>query len=195
MAFKMSDTDQTVTVYNLRSDTSEFIGEGDAFIPAFTGLPANCTTVKPPETKSGFIAIFDTNKQKWQSLEDHRGEVVYDTETGSAVTINEPGKYPAGTTTIVPENAWQKWNGKAWVNDVDAKREALTGEAQAGKTTLLRQANDVIATLQDAVDFDMATEEEKTLLVTWKKYRVLLNRVQPENAPDIVWPEVPGDVA
>ncbi|HIC1713435.1 TPA: tail fiber assembly protein, partial [Escherichia coli] len=24
-----------------------------------------------------------------------------------------------------------------------------------------------------------------------KKYRVLLNRVQPENAPDIEWPEMP----
>lgn len=195
MTFKMSDVDQTITVYNLRSDTNELIGESDAFIPAFTGLPANCTTVKPPEIKSGFIAVFDTNKQRWQSIEDHRGEVVYDTETGNTIIINEPGKYPTGTTTIAPENEWQKWNGKAWVNDADAEREALTGEAQAGKTALLRQANDVIATIQDAVDLDMATEDEKTLLVTWKKYRVMLNRVQPENAPDIVWPEIPVNVA
>ncbi|HGL6357696.1 TPA: tail fiber assembly protein [Citrobacter amalonaticus] len=195
MTFKMSETDQTVTVYNLRSDTNEFIGSGDAFIPAHTGLPANCTTIKPPTIKAGFIAVFDANEKKWQSIEDHRGEVVYDTETGNAIIINEPGKYPTGITTIAPENEWQKWNGKAWVNDADAEREALTGEAQAGKTALLRQANDVIATLQDAVDLDMATEDEKTLLVTWKKYRVMLNRVQPENAPDIVWPEIPGNVA
>ncbi|HAH6919014.1 TPA: tail fiber assembly protein, partial [Escherichia coli] len=44
-------------------------------------------------------------------------------------------------------------------------------------------------TLQDAVDLDMATEEEKLSLTKWKKYRVLLNRVQPENAPNIEWPE------
>lgn len=57
MTFKMSETDQTVTVYNLRSDTNEFIGSGDAFIPAHTGLPANCTTIKPPVNKAGFVAI------------------------------------------------------------------------------------------------------------------------------------------
>ncbi|WP_206400429.1 tail fiber assembly protein, partial [Escherichia coli] len=49
---------------------------------------------------------------------------------------------------------------------------------------------EIIATLQDAVDLDMATEEEKLSLTHWKKYRVLLNRVQPENAPDIEWPEL-----
>lgn len=195
MTFKMSETEQTVTIYNLRSDTSEFIGKGDAFIPAFTGLPANCTTVKPPEIQSGFIAVFDENKQKWLSIEDHRGETVFDTETGNQITITELGAYPAGTTTVAPENAWQKWNGKAWENDADAEQEALSAEAQSNKTVLLRQANDAIATLQDAVDLDMATVDEKTLLVTWKKYRVLLNRVQTENAPDIVWPEVPVYVA
>lgn len=52
-------------------------------------------------------------------------------------------------------------------------------------------AGEIIATLQDAVDFDMATEEEKLSLTHWKKYRVLLNRVQPEDAPDIEWPEMP----
>ncbi|HAY2484332.1 TPA: tail fiber assembly protein, partial [Escherichia coli] len=52
-------------------------------------------------------------------------------------------------------------------------------------------AGEIIATLQDAVDLDMATEEEKLSLTHWKKYRVLLNRVQPENAPDIEWPELP----
>ncbi|KKB22881.1 tail fiber assembly protein, partial [Escherichia coli] len=34
-----------------------------------------------------------------------------------------------------------------------------------------------IAPLQDAVDLDIATEEEASLLAAWKTYRVLLNRV------------------
>ena len=167
----------------------------DAFIPAHTGLPANCTTIKPPTIKAGFIAVFDANEKKWQSIEDHRGEVVYDTETGNAIIINEPGKYPTGITTIAPENEWQKWNGKAWVDDAEAMRIALVSEADAEKKRLLKQANDAIATLQDAVDLDMATEEEALLLTAWKKYRVLLNRIQPEDAPEIVWPEVHGNVA
>ncbi|AUH00991.1 tail fiber assembly protein [Prodigiosinella confusarubida] len=191
MTFKMSDAEQTVTVYSLRSDTNEFIGKGGIFIPAFTGLPANCTTVKPPETKDGFITIFDTENQKWLVSEDHRGEVVFGTEAGNEIVITEPGPYPAGTTLIAPANSWQKWDGTTWVDNVEAERDALTGEAHAKKNTLLKQANDAIATLQDAVSFDIAREEEKTLLVAWKKYRVLLSRVQPEDAPSIDWPVIP----
>lgn len=33
----MSDTPQTIKIYNLRSDTNEFIGAGDAYIPPHTG--------------------------------------------------------------------------------------------------------------------------------------------------------------
>ncbi len=52
MTFKMTGESRTITVYNFRADTCEFIGKGDALIPAFTGLPACCTSEKPrkPET-------------------------------------------------------------------------------------------------------------------------------------------------
>ncbi len=36
---------------------------------------------------------------------------------------------------------------------------------------------------------EIATEEENSLLEAWKKYRVLLNRVDTSTAPDIEWPE------
>ncbi|WP_348833943.1 tail fiber assembly protein, partial [Escherichia coli] len=36
-----------------------------------------------------------------------------------------------------------------------------------------------------------ATEEKKSLLAAWKKYRVLLNRVDTSTAPDIEWPTSP----
>ncbi len=39
---------------------------------------------------------------------------------------------------------------------------------------------------QDAADLEIATEEETSLLEAWKKYRVLLNRVDTSTAPDIV---------
>ncbi len=48
-----------------------------------------------------------------------------------------------------------------------------------------------IAPLQDAVDLEIATEEENSLLEARKKYRVLLNRVNTTTAPDIEWPTVP----
>lgn len=47
MTFKMSDNAQTIKIYNLRSDTNEFIGAGDTYIPPHTGLPAICTDIAP----------------------------------------------------------------------------------------------------------------------------------------------------
>ncbi|HBC0589182.1 TPA: tail fiber assembly protein [Enterobacter cloacae] len=49
--------------------------------------------------------------------------------------------------------------------------------SQKLKRQLLAEANDKIAVLQDAVDLNMATEDEKFQLIEWKKYRVLLTRV------------------
>ncbi|HHE2859904.1 TPA: tail fiber assembly protein, partial [Escherichia coli] len=109
--------------------------------------------------------------------------------------ITAPGDYPAGTTTLEPENAWQKWNGSKWEDDAESMRVALTREAELEKIRLLKQAHTAIATLQDAVVLGMASQEETLLLTAWKKYRVLLNRIQVEDAPEIVWPEVPGNVA
>ena len=56
------------------------------------------------------------------------------------------------------------------------------------KQTLMDEASLKISILQDAVDLDMATDEERTQLTTQKKYRVLLSRVDTSKAPDIDWP-------
>ncbi|MGZ2655563.1 hypothetical protein AAEQ88_00430, partial [Escherichia coli] len=40
---------QTIKIYNLLAGTNEFIGEGDAYIPPHTGLPANSTYIAPPD--------------------------------------------------------------------------------------------------------------------------------------------------
>lgn len=70
-------------------------------------------------------------------------------------------------------------------------KEAVTN-AEFDKTWRLSSAATAIAPLQDAVDIGEATEEEKALLLAWKKYRVQLNRVDTSTAPDIEWPEFPS---
>ena len=64
-------------------------------------------------------------------------------------------------------------------------------QAETQKAALLDKATSVMTMLQDAVDMDMATEEEVAQLLAWKKYRVLLNRVDTSLAPDIHWPPPP----
>jgi len=49
-------------------------------------------------------------------------------------------------------------------------------------------ADSEITWLQDAVDAGIATGEETAALAEWKKYRVMLMRIDTSSAPDIEWP-------
>ncbi|ECI8012525.1 tail fiber assembly protein [Salmonella enterica subsp. enterica] len=191
MTFKMSDTPQTIKIFNLRSDTNEFIGAGDAYIPPHTGLPANCTDIAPPDIPSSDIAVFDAETKTWSLKEDHRGETVYDTQTGNQVYISEPGPLPENVTSVSPDGEYQKWDGKAWVKDEAAEKAAQLRQAEETKSRLLQMASGKIAPLQDAVDLGLATDDEKVQLDEWKKYRVLVNRVDTSTAPKIDWPKKP----
>lgn len=61
--------------------------------------------------------------------------------------------------------------------------------AESEKLQLRVIADDEIAWRQDAVDAEIATEEEIISLAEWKKYRVLVMRVDTTD-PD--WPIPPG---
>ena len=71
MAFRMSEQARTIKIYNLLAGTNEFIGEGDAYIPPHTGLPANSTDIAPPDIPAGFVAVFNSDEASWHLVEDH----------------------------------------------------------------------------------------------------------------------------
>lgn len=106
--------------------------------------------------------------------------------------------YPVGFNVVevdtLPEEC--DCNG-GWIFDGEkvVKRiylpDELKEQARRKQRRLLDEATKVIAPLQDAVDLDIATDAEKAALLAWKKYRVLLNRVDITQAPDVEWPEVP----
>ena len=188
MTFKMSNTSRTITIYNLSSSTNEFIGKGDGYIPANTGLPAYSTDIAPPAAKDGFVAVFDSESGKWSLIEDHRGKIVYNIHTGESITINQLGKLPDDVVSVAPEGHFVKWDGEKWVHDTDAEKTAQITQATQQKESLLAMAASKIAPLQDAVDLDIATEAEAALLLAWKKCRVLINRVDTSK-PE--WPPLP----
>lgn len=70
-------------------------------------------------------------------------------------------------------------------------KEQLISDAELRKQTLLSEATGIIDPLIDAVDLGMSTPEEELAMKAWKKYRVLLNRVDTSTAPDITWPVKP----
>lgn len=93
MAFRMSEQSRTVKIYNLLAGTNEFIGEGDAYIPPHTGLPANSTDIAPPEIPAGFVAVFNSENESWNIVEDHRGKTVYDVASGTRCLFLNPDRY------------------------------------------------------------------------------------------------------
>ncbi|TKU30313.1 tail fiber assembly protein [Citrobacter sp. wls718] len=192
MAFKMTDKDRVITIYNLSSSTNEFIGKGDGYIPANTGLPAYSTDIAPPSASDGFVAVFNFESGKWTVVEDHRGKTVYDIHTGNATTIGQLGNLPDGVVTFAPEGQFVKWDGKKWVHDTEAEKTAMITLLTQQKDSLLTFATSKIGPLQDAVDLGIATDAETALLLAWKKYRVLINRIKPDDASDISWPEQPA---
>ena len=87
-------------------------------------------------------------------------------------------------------------NGKFAAPDLTdeeiAEREAVAKIRNiTTKDSLMAEAGKRISVLQDAVELDMATDEEKGQLTAWKKYRVLLSRVDASISDDIEWPLAP----
>lgn len=106
-------------------------------------------------------------------------------EVGSEV-FDEFTAIPEGKVRVVGNDGMPTWD------DVPPPtHETLVADAEKKKSLLLAEAQSAIAPLQDAFELDMATEEEKVLLLTWKKYRVLLNRIDTSLAPEINWPVPP----
>ena len=191
--FKFKDENVTIKVYNYFSSTKEYVGESDCFILAGTGLPAHSTEIKVPDdylNVDGFKAVFDEVADVWLLIKDYRGKVVYNIETKQPLVISSLGELPEDVTITEPTE-FDKWDGKKWVEDALAKQAFIREQSQTQKVSLLAEANQQISILQDAIDFEMADDGDENKLKEWKKYRVLLSRIDTSLAY-IEWPQKPN---
>ena len=60
------------------------------------------------------------------------------------------------------------------------------------KDALMSEASSKVAILQDPVDLAIATDEEAIVLPLWKKYRVILSRINPGTTNKLNWPDKPA---
>ncbi|HIB3268024.1 tail fiber assembly protein [Citrobacter youngae] len=181
-----------ITVYNYDSKTREYLSSSVEFLAVGVGIPAHSCTDAPVEKKEGFAVCRTASLDGWEYITDHRGETVFDKQTGQPVELTALGNYPDSVTTIAPSTLYDKWNGSTWVTDTDAKNDAARDEFEQKKKALRAIAEAEIDWLQDAVDAGIATEEETARLAAWRKYRVLLMRVGPEK---LDWPTPPEEQA
>lgn len=70
-------------------------------------------------------------------------------------------------------------------------REQLITAAELKKKALITTASTELAPFKYADDLGIATAAEASSLLEWKKYLVLLNRVDTSATPDISWPVSP----
>jgi len=176
-------------VYYYDSLTGEYLGASNETIPEGVSIPGSSTLIAPGETTVGRVWVFASGA--WTLNEDHRGQTYYSTKDQHTIVIAEIGPPPSCYVALAPSSPFDVWNGSTWVIDKDAKQQAAVVSANREKTQRLQRATETINPLQDAVDLDMATDKEKAQLTAWRKYRVLLTRIDTSPAPDINWPQAP----
>lgn len=179
-----------IIIYNVTQDTEEYVGSSCEFINVGQGLPALSYIDEPMEAKKGFAICRTTDKKSWEYIADHRGETRYSTISKEKIIIKEIGEYPINTTDIAPAD-FEKWDGGRWIVDEEAKLSAEIESANIKKSKLKINADSEISWRQDAVDGAYAEANEVTELAGWKRYRVLLMRIDTSKAPDIEWPVSP----
>ena len=189
--FKFSDKDITITVYGFLSDSKQYIGSADCYIPAHTGLPEYCTQIKPPEVPDGQVAVFDETKNQWKTIADHRGETVYSIATGSAVEITGLGEIQPELTPIKPTTPYDKWDGEKWITDTAAQHAAAVAEADAQKSALLDEANVITADWRTELALGIISDNDKAKLVAWMKYIRAVKASDTSAAPNVDFPPKP----
>ncbi|GKX50609.1 tail fiber assembly protein [Budvicia aquatica] len=183
-------SDGFIHIYNVDPATGEFINESEEFLIQGVGLPANSYIDQPLKAKKGFAICRTTFG--WEYKADHRGDVVYSTDTGYQSQITELGELPANLTFLVPKTQFDKWNGSEWITDLAARRQAEIDAAKAERYQLEQKAKEMIEKLSDALDLNMSLDGDEARLTEWRKYRVLLNQMDASKVPDIDWPVAPA---
>lgn len=174
-------------IHNTDSVTGEYLCATYQYLPIGVGVPANSYLDAPKKVKDGKAIIRDGDK--WTYPADHRGKKIYSIENGTESTVTEIGDIPNDYTLLKPSSEFDSWDGEKWVLDENKQHQHYVAVAAAQKKQLLSEATTQIDYLQDAIDTDIATDEEKALYSAWKRYRVLLNRIDVDTAPEVDWPE------
>lgn len=185
----ITTTEGWALIYNIDPQTEEYKNATYEYLPAGVSLPAHAYLDSPKSVDDEHAII--RGDIGWLYPSDHRGETIYSTKTGAESTMNEIGDIPDNYTLLAPTSNFDSWNGEEWVLDTEKQHQFYVEQASTEKAQLISEATSTIAYLQDAVDAEIATEEEQKALAEWKKYRVLLNRIDTNNVPDVNWPTKP----
>ncbi|HAO0418157.1 TPA: tail fiber assembly protein [Escherichia coli] len=184
--------DGEIIVHNYDGETREYISTSTEYLAVGVGIPA-CSCLDAPGThKAGYAICRSVDLNSWEYVPDHRGEVVYSTETGDTKEITVPGDYPENTTTIAPLTPYDEWDGEKWVTDTEAQHSAAVGAAEAQRQSLIDTAMASISLIQLKLQAGRKLmQTENTRLNAVLDYIDTVTATDTSTAPDVIWPELP----
>ncbi|WP_445235921.1 tail fiber assembly protein [Escherichia coli] len=180
-----------ITVYNYDGETREYISTSNEYLAIGVGIPAYSCLDAPGTHKAGYAICRSMDLNSWEYVPDHRGEIVYNTETGESKEITAPGDYPENTTTIAPLTPYDKWDGEKWVTDINAQHVAEVEAAEQQKSVQLLFAKEKIILWQTELQLGIISDEDKEKLISWVNYIKAVQAVDTQKAHNIIWPKKP----
>ncbi|HCT7212784.1 TPA: tail fiber assembly protein [Escherichia coli] len=181
-----------ITVYNYDGKTREYISTSNEYLAIGIGIPAYSCLDALGTHKAGYAICRSMDLNSWEYVPDHRGEIVYSTETGESKEITAPGDYPENTTTIAPLTPYDEWNGEKWVTDTEAQHGAAVDAAEAQRQSLIDTAMASISLIQLKLQAGRKlTQAETTRLNAVLDYIDAVTATDTSTAPDVIWPELP----
>ncbi|EMS3533982.1 tail fiber assembly protein [Escherichia coli] len=184
--------DGEIIVHNYDGETREYISTSTEYLAVGVGIPA-CSCLDAPGThKAGYAICRSVDLNSWKYVPDHRGEIVYSTETGESKEITALGDYPENTTTIAPLTPYDEWDGEKWVTDTVAQHSAAVGAAEAQRQSLIDTAMASISLIQLKLQAGRnLTQAETARLNAALDYIDAVTATDTSTAPDVIWPELP----
>ncbi|EFC9832078.1 tail fiber assembly protein [Escherichia coli] len=186
-----------ITVYNYDGETREYTTTSTEYLAVGVGIPACSCLDAPGSYNAGYAICRSADFNLWEYVPDHRGEIVYSTETGESKEITAPGDYPENTTTIAPltpYDKWdgEKWDGEKWVTDTEAQHNAAVDAAEVRRQSLIDAAMASISLIQLKLQAGRKlTQAETTRLNAVLDYIDAVTATDTSTAPDVIWPELP----
>ena len=180
-----------ITVYNYDGKTREYISTSNEYLAIGVGIPTYSCLDAPVTRKAGYAICRSADFNSWEYVPDHRGEIVFSTETGESKEITAPGDYHENTTTIAPLTPYDKWDGEKWVTDINAQHVAEVEAAEQQKSVQLLFAKEKIILWQTELQLGIISDEDKEKLISWVNYIKAVQAVDTQKAHNIIWPKKP----
>ena len=181
-----------IAVYCYHGYTLEYISTSNEYLAVGVGIPAYSCLDAPGTHKAGYAICRSAGLNSWEYVPDHRGEIVYGTETGESKEITALGDFPENTTTIAPLTPYDKWDGEKWVTDTETQHRAAVETAETQRQSLIDTAMASISLIQLKLQAGRKLmQTETTQLNAVLDYIDAVTATDTSTAPDVIWPEPP----